>query len=166
MFLSLSRTTHSLWTSELSHYQVRNYVRSYASYLNINSNDENPATSYNTRVEHVEKRINQAGQEQGWRLWLRSLEPTQSNKYRATWWTEVHFTSLACLSLTLNLIDGRYRISMLSSSQWAGTIHHQCRPFPVWGSGYGGFLILSVTRDNIGDQRHIPIRRYSSLVHL
>ncbi|KAI9573780.1 hypothetical protein HD554DRAFT_2201978 [Boletus coccyginus] len=73
---------------ELSHYQVRNYVRSYASYLNINSNDENPETAYNTRVEHIEKRINQAGEEQGWRLWLRSLEPTRQNTHRATWWTE------------------------------------------------------------------------------
>ncbi|KAF8550557.1 FAD/NAD(P)-binding domain-containing protein [Imleria badia] len=73
---------------ELSQYQVRNYLRSYASYHNINSNDENPAAAYSTRVERVEKRINQAGQEQGWRLWLRTLEPTQSNTYRATWWTE------------------------------------------------------------------------------
>ena len=81
----------------MSHYQVRNYVRSYASYLNINSNDDNPATAYNTRVEHVEKRINQAGQEQGWRLWLRSLEPTPSNTYRATWWTEVRSLLLARL---------------------------------------------------------------------
>ncbi|KAF8556446.1 FAD/NAD(P)-binding domain-containing protein [Imleria badia] len=72
----------------LSHYQVRNYLRSYASYHNINSNDENPATAYNTRVERVEKRINQAGQEQGWKLWLRSLTPTQNNTYRVTWWTE------------------------------------------------------------------------------
>ncbi|KAH0835007.1 hypothetical protein J3R83DRAFT_10731 [Lanmaoa asiatica] len=32
----------SLQKPELSHYQLRNYVRSYASYLNINSNDENP----------------------------------------------------------------------------------------------------------------------------
>ncbi|KAF8556436.1 FAD/NAD(P)-binding domain-containing protein [Imleria badia] len=73
---------------ELTQYQVRNYVRSYASYLNINSNDENPAAAYNTRVERVEKRINEAGQGQGWRLWLRSLKPTQNNTYRATWWTE------------------------------------------------------------------------------
>ncbi|KAH0836316.1 hypothetical protein J3R83DRAFT_7865 [Lanmaoa asiatica] len=73
---------------ELSHYQIRNYVRSYASYLNINSNDENPATAYNTRAERIEKRINQAGQEQGWRLWLKSLEPTRRNTYRATWWIE------------------------------------------------------------------------------
>ncbi|KAF8438900.1 hypothetical protein L210DRAFT_3612667 [Boletus edulis BED1] len=73
---------------ELSHYQLRNYVRSYASYLNINSNDENPATAYNTRVERIEKRINQAGKEQGWRLWLKSLERIGSHTYRATWWTE------------------------------------------------------------------------------
>ena len=91
MFLPLSRATLSFPIPELPHYQVRNYVRSYASYLNINSNDENPATAYNTRVEHVEKRINQVGEEQGWRLWLRSLEPTQRNTYRATWWTEVLF---------------------------------------------------------------------------
>ncbi|KAG6374681.1 FAD/NAD(P)-binding domain-containing protein [Boletus reticuloceps] len=74
---------------ELTHYRIRNYVRSYAAYLNINSNDENPATAYNTRVERVEKRINEAGKEHGWRLWLRSLEPTSpSGTYRATWWTE------------------------------------------------------------------------------
>ena len=84
-----AQTSHSLQTPELTHYQVRNYVRSYASYLNINSNDGNHAAAYNTRVERVEKRINQAGHQQGWRLWLRSLEPTQSNTYRATWWTEV-----------------------------------------------------------------------------
>ena len=81
--------TRSFEKSELTHYQIRNYVRSYASYLNINSNDENPAASYNTRVEHMEKRINEAGQEQGWRLWLRSLKPMQNSTYRATWWTEV-----------------------------------------------------------------------------
>ncbi|KAI9573779.1 hypothetical protein HD554DRAFT_2052569 [Boletus coccyginus] len=73
---------------ELTHYQLRNYVRSYASYLHINSNDENPATAYNTRVERVEKRINHAGQEQGWRLWLSSLKKTWDNVYRTTWWTE------------------------------------------------------------------------------
>ena len=95
--MSPARTCYSLRTLVLSHYQVRNYVRSYASYLNINSNDENPTTAYNTRVEHVEKRINHAGQEQGWRLWLRSLEPTHGNMYRATWWTEVRFPSLARL---------------------------------------------------------------------
>ena len=40
---------------ELTHRQLRNYIRSYASYLNINSNDENPVAAYNTRVERVEK---------------------------------------------------------------------------------------------------------------
>ncbi|KAF8553185.1 FAD/NAD(P)-binding domain-containing protein [Imleria badia] len=76
------------WPPELPHYQVRSYVRSYASYLNINSNDDNPTTAYNTRVERIEKRINDAGQEQGWRLWLKSLEQTGRHTYRATWWTE------------------------------------------------------------------------------
>ncbi|KAG8215013.1 hypothetical protein J3R82DRAFT_8419 [Butyriboletus roseoflavus] len=53
--LLILRTSHSYRTPELSHYQLRNYVRSYASYLNINSNDENPATAYNIRVERIEK---------------------------------------------------------------------------------------------------------------
>ena len=66
---------------ELTHRQLRNYIQSYASYLNINSNDENSVAAYNTRVERVEKRINEVGQEQGWRLWLRSLEPTERNTY-------------------------------------------------------------------------------------
>lgn len=86
----LEPATHSR-RPELSHYQLRNYVRSYASYLNINSNDDNPATAYNTRVEQIEKRVNQDGQEQGWRLWLKSLEPTGHHTHRATWWTEVGF---------------------------------------------------------------------------
>ncbi|KAG9309498.1 hypothetical protein JVU11DRAFT_10469 [Chiua virens] len=75
-------------TPELNHYQYRNYVRSYASYLNINSNDENPVAAYNTRVERIEKRVNLAGQEQGWRLWLKFVERTGLNTCRATWWTE------------------------------------------------------------------------------
>ena len=82
----------SLWTPELTHYQVRSYVRSYASYLGINSNDKNPEVAYNTRVERVQKQTNEAGQEQGWRLWLRSLEPTRNTTYKATWWTEVRFS--------------------------------------------------------------------------
>ncbi|EGO03160.1 hypothetical protein SERLA73DRAFT_174607 [Serpula lacrymans var. lacrymans S7.3] len=73
---------------ELSHYQLRNYVRAFASYHGINSNDDNPVMSYNTRVERVEKRLNEKGQEQGWRLWLKELVPIGENKYRATWWTE------------------------------------------------------------------------------
>ena len=131
-FLFLLRTIHSLSIPELSQDQVRNYVRSYASYLNINSNDENLAAVYNTRVERVEKRSNKAGQEQGWRLWLRSLEPTQNHTYRVTWWTEVRITPLARLGCILHLIHGRIcRILMLSPSLWAGTMHHRCRPFPV-----------------------------------
>ncbi|KAG8216615.1 hypothetical protein J3R82DRAFT_6803 [Butyriboletus roseoflavus] len=79
----LVRAGHSHRTPELSHYH---YVRSYASYLNINSNDENTATAYKTCMKRIEKRINQAGQEQeqGWRL----VKPIGRNAYRATWWTK------------------------------------------------------------------------------
>ena len=166
-FLFLARTSHSLSIPELSHYQVRNYVRSYASYLNINSNDENPAAAYNTRVERVEKRANQVGQGQGWRLWLRFPERTPNNTYRATWWTEVRFPPLVCLGYTCHFIRGCIcRISMRSSSPWAGTMCHRCLPFPVWRSGSGDFLTLSTIRDNTGDQKGMQIRPYLSLVHL
>ncbi|KAF9233778.1 hypothetical protein BU15DRAFT_53455, partial [Melanogaster broomeanus] len=40
------------------------------------------------RVATVEKRINAEGEEQGWRLWLKSLVSTGNNTSRATWWTE------------------------------------------------------------------------------
>ncbi|KAF8556439.1 FAD/NAD(P)-binding domain-containing protein [Imleria badia] len=86
--LTCNAPSFSQWPWPVGTQWVRNYVRSYASYININSNDDNPAAAYNTRVERVEKRINEPGQEQGWRLWLRTLEPAQGNTYRATWWTE------------------------------------------------------------------------------
>ena len=54
---------------------------------------------------------------------------------------------------------------MLSSSPWVGSMHHRCRPFPVWMNGLGGFPALLVTRGNIGDQRHMQIRPCLSLVH-
>ena len=86
--------SRSCSSPELSHYQVRDYLRSYASFLHINRNNDNPAAAYNTRVERAEKRV-QDGEEQGWRLWLKALEPTGQNTYRATWWTEVCLPSRA-----------------------------------------------------------------------
>lgn len=75
--------------SELTHYQLQRYMRSFASFHGINSNDNNPNTSYNTRVELVEKRFDDDEQEQGWRLTLKKLVKTAEGKSKATWWTEV-----------------------------------------------------------------------------
>ncbi|EIW77433.1 FAD/NAD(P)-binding domain-containing protein [Coniophora puteana RWD-64-598 SS2] len=74
---------------ELTQWQLQGYLRAYASLLGANSNDENPSFSYSTRVELIEKRLNDAGEEQGWRLWVKKLVPdVTSGKSRATWWTE------------------------------------------------------------------------------
>jgi hypothetical protein len=51
---------------ELTHYQLRNYMRSFASFHGINSNDDNCNISYDTRVELVEKNFDIGGQEHGW----------------------------------------------------------------------------------------------------
>lgn len=55
-----------------------------------------------------------------------------------------------------------------------GEIQRSIEPRPIWESlmsnvplsGHGRFPIVSVTRDNIGDQRHIRTRPSSSLAHL
>ncbi|KAH7921864.1 FAD/NAD(P)-binding domain-containing protein [Leucogyrophana mollusca] len=99
---------------ELTHYQLRNYIRAFASYHNINSNDDNPAVSYNTRVELIEKRLNDQGEEQGWRLWLKKITPTGNNTSRATWWSE-DFDAVTIAS-------GRYNAAVTPSipglSEW------------------------------------------------
>ena len=48
---------------------------------------------------------------------------------------------------------------MLSSLLRGGTMHHLCRPFLVWRTGSGGFPIVFVTQDNIGEQKHMQIRQ-------
>ena len=60
-------------------------MRSFASYHGINSNDNNPNVSYNTRVELVIRKPSG-----GWQLTLKKLEFISEDKLRATWWTEVH----------------------------------------------------------------------------
>ncbi|KAF9240428.1 hypothetical protein BU15DRAFT_74021 [Melanogaster broomeanus] len=109
--------TGTIW--KVSHYGFRNYIRAYASYLHINSNDENPATAYNTRVELIEKRINAEDEEQGWRLWLKSLVPTGNNTSRATWWTE-DFDAVV-------VATGRYNAPVMPSIPG---LDHWVRRFP------------------------------------
>ncbi|KAL6301889.1 FAD/NAD(P)-binding domain-containing protein [Sparassis latifolia] len=74
---------------ELSHYQLGKYLRSFASFLGLNSNDENPDTSYNTRVERVDKYLDENGNEHGWRLLLKKLVQTDYGTLKATWYTQV-----------------------------------------------------------------------------
>lgn len=81
--------------------QISRYLRCFASFHEINSNDNNPNVSYNTRVELVEKHYDEVtGAQAGWKILLKKLERGSEEVYRTTWWTEVsHFPSIAmCLS--------------------------------------------------------------------
>lgn len=74
---------------ELTHYKLQRYMRAFASYHGLNSNDANPNVTYNTRVELIEKKISAEGEGQGWTLTLKKLVRTGKDRSKATWWTEV-----------------------------------------------------------------------------
>ncbi|KAJ7803583.1 hypothetical protein B0H14DRAFT_2887434, partial [Mycena olivaceomarginata] len=67
---------------------LRATLRAFASFHGANSNDANPDVAYNTRVERVEKRYDDAGLEHGWTLTLKRLERTGQHSGKATWWNE------------------------------------------------------------------------------
>ncbi|CAK5274286.1 unnamed protein product [Mycena citricolor] len=72
----------------LPHRLLGRYLRAFASFHNVNANDDNSDVSYRTRVERVEKRRNPATQdEEGWTLTLKRVELLDS-KAKVTWWTE------------------------------------------------------------------------------
>ncbi|KAG6825285.1 hypothetical protein H0H92_004160 [Tricholoma furcatifolium] len=73
---------------ELPHAKVQQYVRAFASFHNLNSNDDNPRVSYNTRVELVEKRYDLNGEEAGWTLTLKKVVPIGNGTTKAIWSTE------------------------------------------------------------------------------
>lgn len=55
----------------------------------MNSNDQNPDVSYNTRVERVAKRFDAHGAEAGWTLSLKRVVGTGRNPSKAIWTAEV-----------------------------------------------------------------------------
>lgn len=79
---------------------LQRYMRSFASFHGVGSDDENPNVSYNTRVELVEKYFDDEGNEHGWTLTLKKLERISANVSKATWWTEV---SMCILYLSDNV---------------------------------------------------------------
>ncbi|KAE9404857.1 nucleotide-binding domain-containing protein [Gymnopus androsaceus JB14] len=95
---------------EISQKQLSRYVRSFASYHGLNTNDGNPNVFYNTRVELIEKRIVD-GAQIGWTLTTR-------------WWKE-DFDAVA-------IATGRYNSPsvppMPGLAEWAAmfpaNIHH------------------------------------------
>ncbi|KAF8218214.1 hypothetical protein K438DRAFT_1657096 [Mycena galopus ATCC 62051] len=87
----IQQITEIPWPSgtpwHLPHRTLARYLRAFASFHGVNSNDASPDIAYNTRVELVEKRYDEDGQERGWTLTLKRLERV-ANSTKATWWTE------------------------------------------------------------------------------
>ncbi|KAH7872534.1 uncharacterized protein C8R40DRAFT_1071740 [Lentinula edodes] len=82
---------------DINRTHLQRYVRTFASFLSLNSNDNNLDVSYNTRVERVTKRYNittstengqQTKTEAGWTLLLRQFTQTGNNSYKIRWWEE------------------------------------------------------------------------------
>ncbi|KAF8824648.1 hypothetical protein HHX47_DHR8000073 [Lentinula edodes] len=76
---------------DINRTHLQRYVRTFASFLSLNSNDNNPDVSYDTRVERVTKRYNittstengqQTKTEAGWTLLLRQFTQTGNNSYK------------------------------------------------------------------------------------
>ena len=72
---------------------IHRYVRAFASWRGINSDDNHPDISYNTRVESVTERYTRASDgsliRRGWTLTLKKLVKTGDHTSKAIWWTEV-----------------------------------------------------------------------------
>ncbi|KAJ7575403.1 FAD/NAD(P)-binding domain-containing protein [Mycena floridula] len=73
---------------QLPHKLLEKYLRSFASWHGVNSNDDNPDVEYNTRVEAVKKRFDDSDNHIGWTLTLKKLLKTGEKTSKATWWTE------------------------------------------------------------------------------
>lgn len=78
----------SFW-SALHNSKLQRYLRAFASWHGVNNNDNNPNVSYNTRVELIEKRHNEDGEEEGWTLTLKELVPSGRDTLKAIWTKEV-----------------------------------------------------------------------------
>ncbi|KXN92683.1 Thiol-specific monooxygenase [Leucoagaricus sp. SymC.cos] len=65
--------------------KVCRYLRAFASWHNINTNDDSSDISYNTRVELIEKRLDADGNQIGWTLTTKELVQIEGGFNRATW---------------------------------------------------------------------------------
>ncbi|KAJ3794505.1 hypothetical protein GGU11DRAFT_795974 [Lentinula aff. detonsa] len=106
---------------DINRSHLERYVRAFASYHSLNSNDNNPNISYNTRVERVSKRYDiQSHKETGWSLLLRQFIQIGNNSYKIRWWEE-EFDAIVVASGRFNapntpLIPGL--------EQWAQSFPH------------------------------------------
>jgi hypothetical protein len=111
---SLYHPPKHLPTLALPHELLQRYLRAFASWHGLNSNDISPNVSYRTRVERAVKI--QGGE---WTLTLKRVTRVDEKRSKVEWWTEVN--SQALLS-SLRLKRTNSRISTLSWSLRAGTM--------------------------------------------
>ena len=75
--------------AEIPQQKLQNYLRAFASWHGINTNDGNSHISYNTRVELAQKRYAEDGSRIGWTLTVKEVLKTSYNTTRAKWTTQV-----------------------------------------------------------------------------
>ncbi|KAI0788896.1 hypothetical protein C8Q75DRAFT_793645 [Abortiporus biennis] len=72
----------------LPHQTLQRYLRAFASWHGVNTNDHNHNVTYSTRVEQVAKRLKD-DKHVGWTLTLKKfIIQTGKRTSKATWWTE------------------------------------------------------------------------------
>ena len=141
-------------------HKLQNYLRAFASWHGINTNDGNSRIHYNTRVESVQKSYAEDGSRTGWTLTVKELVKISSNTTRAKWTTQVwaliyqikpitekyHRTSMRSLLLRANITRLIYQTSRVSRN------------------GRNDSLIEFLTLASIVGQTHFPTKRCLLLV--
>ncbi|EEB86608.1 hypothetical protein MPER_16374, partial [Moniliophthora perniciosa FA553] len=67
---------------------IGSYLRSFASFNRINTNDGNPNVFYDTRVELIQPRLLSNSTQKGWTLTLKQLIQRSDRGCRVKWWKE------------------------------------------------------------------------------
>ena len=84
-----TRTVAEMSFTEIPMQKLQNYLRAFASWHGINTNDGSSHISYNTRVESVQERYAEDGSRLGWTLTVKEVLKTSHNTTRAKWMTQV-----------------------------------------------------------------------------
>ena len=147
-------------SAELPQQKLQNYLRAFASWHGVNTNDGNSHISYNTRVESVQKRYAEDGSRTGWTLTVKELVKTSSNTTRAIWTTQVWAVIYQVKAIT----EYYHRTSMQSLSLRADITRLIYQTLRASLNGRNGSLIKFLTLASIAGQTLFPIKQSSLLV--
>ncbi|KAJ3523661.1 hypothetical protein NMY22_g11343 [Coprinellus aureogranulatus] len=143
---------------ELPHEKLSRYIRAFASWHGVNSNDGNPHAFYNTRVEHVERSTT------GWTLIAKELVSTSTNTTRATWYKR-HYDAVV-------VATGRYNAPNIPNidglkewnKEFSGKLQHSRqyrRP-----ESYAGKTVLIIGAATSGGEIARELVRYAKKVYV